>query len=119
MSVSRPGRAYVAPREPGGRPWTGDAGCAPGLSIFVSPHWPHPVPASNRTYGFVTYAVEPRRRRPRPHGSEECDRGLTVGGPDTGWPDSGGRPSYLRWPARPGQMTSASGTAVVAGWDGR
>jgi hypothetical protein len=71
MSISRRGRAYLAPREPGGLPWAGDSGCAPRWSIFASPHRPDPGLASDRAYRLARCSVEPWRRRSRHQGCEE------------------------------------------------
>jgi hypothetical protein len=63
MPISRPDRADLPPREPGGL-WAGGSGRAPRPYVFVSPHRPHPGLRSDRSYCFVR---TPLNRGPGDH----------------------------------------------------
>jgi hypothetical protein len=92
MPISRPDRVHMALREPGGLLRAGDSGHTPCSRIIVSPHRPRTVQAVDPAYHFVTYTVEPWRRRSRHQCCAEHEAPVTdCGGPGPGAPATDAR----------------------------
>lgn len=105
IPIKGPRATYMALRKPGGLPRAGDCDRAPGSGTFVSPRRPGQM--SDRIYRFVTLAVEPGRRLPRPHGCGEHEGSVTARrGPDAELPGANVRLGLQDHPAAPGMRES-------------